>query len=104
MGPGGSSLAPATKKTLMEVTESGKKRGRPSKAEVAQREKERQEAIARGEPDPELKRKRRKPPKLADGASSEEETKEEKKKRKKEETEDSDEEKPKKKKGRQKKI
>ena len=33
--PGGSSsLAPATKKTLMEVTESGKKRGRPSKAEV----------------------------------------------------------------------
>merc|ERR1712210_189549 len=56
--PGSSSLAPATKKTLMEVTESGKKRGRPSKAEVAQREKERQEAIARGEPDPELKRKR----------------------------------------------
>merc|ERR1712037_73242 len=53
--PGGSSLPPATKKTLMEVTESGKKRGRPSKAEVAQREKERQEAIARGEPDPELK-------------------------------------------------
>merc|ERR1719460_1182388 len=117
--PGGSSLAPATKKTLMEVTESGKKRGRPSKAEVAQREKERQEAIARGEPDPELKRKRREPPKLADGASSEEETKDEKKKRKKEEreekkrlkkkaksedTEDSDEEKPKKKKGRQKKI
>ena len=32
--PGGSSLPPATKKTLMEVTESGKKRGRPSKAEV----------------------------------------------------------------------
>merc|ERR1712083_29037 len=118
--PGGTSLPPATKKSLMgEVTESGKKRGRPSKAEVAQREKERQEAIARGEPDPELKRKRRKPPKLADGASSEEETKEEKKKRKKEEreekkrlkkqaksedTEDTDEEKPKKKKGRQKKI
>merc|ERR1711874_284951 len=81
--PGGSSLPPATKKTLMEVTESGKKRGRPSKAEVAQREKERQEAIARGEPDPELKRKRRKPPKLADGASSEEDSKEEKKRRKK---------------------
>merc|ERR1712130_207413 len=87
--PGGSSLPPATKKTLMEATtESGKKRGRPSKAEVAQREKERQEAIARGEPDPELKRKRRKPPKLADGVSSEEETKEEKKKRKKEEREE----------------
>merc|ERR1719500_1392746 len=118
--PGGNSLPPATKKTLTDgLTESGKKRGRPSKAEVAQREKERQEAIARGEPDPELKRKRRKPPKLADGASSEEETKEEKKKRKKEEreekkrlkkqaksedTEDTDEEKPKKKKGRQKKI
>ena len=32
--PGGSSLGPATKKTLMEVAESGKKRGRPSKAEV----------------------------------------------------------------------
>ena len=33
--PGGSSLPPATKKSLMsEVTESGKKRGRPSKAEV----------------------------------------------------------------------
>ena len=33
--PGVSSLPPATKKTLMEVTtESGKKRGRPSKAEV----------------------------------------------------------------------
>merc|ERR1712032_600077 len=87
--PGGTSLSPATKKSLIgEVTESGKKRGRPSKAEVAQREKERQEAIARGEPDPELKRKRRKPPKLADGASSEEETKEEKKKRKKEEREE----------------
>merc|ERR1712032_1235375 len=58
--PGGTSLPPATKKSLIgEVTESGKKRGRPSKAEVAQREKERQEAIARGEPDPELKRKRR---------------------------------------------
>merc|ERR1712083_240180 len=91
--PGGNSLPPATKKTLTDgLTESGKKRGRPSKAEVAQREKERQEAIARGEPDPELKRKRRKPPKLADGASSEEETKEEKKKRKKEEREASEEE------------
>merc|ERR1712083_371963 len=47
--PGGNSLPPATKKTLTDgLTESGKKRGRPSKAEVAQREKERQEAIARG--------------------------------------------------------
>ena len=35
--PGVNSLPPATKKTVMEggsVTESGKKRGRPSKAEV----------------------------------------------------------------------
>merc|ERR1711953_1382054 len=120
--PGVNSLPPATKKTVMEgqgVTESGKKRGRPSKAELAQREIERQEAIARGEPDPELKRKRRKPPKLADGVSSEEDSKEEKKRRKKEEREEKkrlkkkaksddtgepDEEKPKKKKGRQKKI
>merc|ERR1712066_1169814 len=122
--PGVNSLPLATKKTVMEggqqsVTESGKKRGRPSKAELAQREIERQEAIARGEPDPELKRKRRKPPKLADGVSSEEDSKEEKKRRKKEEreekkrlkkkaksddTEETDEEKPKKKKGRQKKI
>merc|ERR1712158_306696 len=84
--PGVNSLPPATKKTVMEgggVTESGKKRGRPSKAELAQREIERQEAIARGEPDPELKRKRRKPPKLADGVSSEEDSKEEKGRRKK---------------------
>merc|ERR1712004_843341 len=89
--PGVNSLPPATKKTVMEggsVTESGKKRGRPSKAELAQREIERQEAIARGEPDPELKRKRRKTPKLADGVSSEEDSKEEKKRRKKEEREE----------------
>ena len=33
--PGGNSLPPATKKTLTDgLTESGKKRGRPSKAEV----------------------------------------------------------------------
>merc|ERR1711988_640871 len=38
-----------------------KKRGRPSRADLALREQERQEALARGEPDPELKRKRRKP-------------------------------------------
>merc|ERR1711994_108771 len=38
-----------------------KRRGRPTRAEMAEREKDRQEAIARGEPDPELKRKRRKP-------------------------------------------
>jgi len=110
--PGGSSSKQDT------VTSTVKKRGRPSKADILQREKEREEAMARGEPDPDLKRKRRKPNKLADGASSEEESKEEKKRRKREEkeekkrrrkaksedTEDSDEEKPKKKKGRQKKI
>merc|ERR1712060_449474 len=119
--PGVNSLPPPTKKTVMEgqgVTGSGKKRGRPSKAELVQREIERQEAIARGEPDPELKRKR-KPPKVADGVSSEEDSKEEKKRRKKEErvekkrlkkkaksddTEESEEEKPEKKKGRRKKI
>merc|ERR1719361_141624 len=33
-----------------------KKRGRPSRADLALREQERQEALARGEPDPELKR------------------------------------------------
>ena len=43
---------------------SSKKRGRPTRADMAEREKERRAAIARGEPDPELKRKRRKPAKL----------------------------------------
>merc|ERR1712025_928618 len=58
----------------------GKKRGRPSRADLAIREQERQEAMARGEPDPELKRKRRKPLKLND-ADFEEDSREEKKKR-----------------------
>merc|ERR1712079_419725 len=68
-------------------TASGKKRGRPSRADLAVREQERQDAISRGEPDPELKRKRRKPQKLND-AGSEEDTKEAKKRRKKEEREE----------------
>merc|ERR1712098_779135 len=62
----------------------GKKGGRPSRADLALREQERQEAIARGEPDPELKRKRRKPLKLND-AESEEDSKEVSKRRKREE-------------------
>jgi len=94
----------------------GKKRGRPSRADLALREQERQEAIARGEPDPELKRKRRKPLKLND-AESEEDSKEVRKRRKREEreerrkakaksedTEDTDVEEKPKKKGRKKKI
>merc|ERR1712181_56879 len=59
-----------------EPPSTGKKRGRPSRQDLALREQERQEAIARGEPDPELKRKRRKPMKLND-VDSEEESKEE---------------------------
>jgi len=103
-------------KASVEPPSTGKKRGRPSRADLMQREQERQEAIARGEPDPELKRKRRKPLKLNDG-DSEEESKEERKRRKREEkeekkrlkklasedTEDTEDEKPKKK-GRKKKI
>merc|ERR1719509_746294 len=54
------------------LSDSSKKRGRPTRAALEERERERQEAIARGEPDPELKRKRRKPNKLKDAASSEE--------------------------------
>jgi hypothetical protein len=46
-----------------------KRRGRPTRAEMQEREVQRQAAIARGEPDPELKRKRRKPNKLKDGVS-----------------------------------
>ena len=98
-------------------TASGKKRGRPSRADLAVREQERQDAISRGEPDPELKRKRRKPQKLND-AGSEEDTKEAKKRRKKEEreekkrakkaksedTEDTDGDEQPKKKGRRKKL
>jgi len=95
-----------------------KKRGRPSRADLALREQERQEALARGEPDPELKRKRRKPLKLND-ADSEEDSREERKRRKREEreerrhkkakpqseeTEDTDVEEKPKKKGRKKKI
>ena len=98
---------------------SGKKRGRPSRADLAQREEERQQALARGEPDPELKRKRRKPLKMLD-ADSGEDSKEERKRRKREEreerqrlkkaskgsesTEDTDDEPKPKKKGRRKKI
>jgi len=97
------------------VMSTGKKRGRPSRADLAIREKERQEAMARGEPDPDLKRKRRKPIKLND-ADSEEELKEERKRRKREEkeerkkarrnddTEDTDNDEKPKKKGRRKKI
>ena len=101
------------------VSSTVKKRGRPSRADLALREQERQEALARGEPDPELKRKRRKPLKLND-ADSEEDSREERKKRKREEreerrqskkvkprsedTEDTDVEEKPKKKGRKKKI
>jgi len=53
---------------------SSKKRGRPTRADMAEREKERRAAIARGEPDPELKRKRRKPAKLKDAASEQEDS------------------------------
>jgi len=88
-----------------------KKRGRPSRAEMAEREKERQAAIARGEPDPELKRKRRKPNKLIEGGEQaqapaqekpQEKKSHKKKKPKDEDTEDSDGEK--KKKGRKKLV
>jgi len=88
-----------------DVTASSKKRGRPSKADMAEREEERQAAIARGEPDPELKRKRRKPNKLMEAASEEEEEKKPKGKRKKKQEESEEEEEPvKKKKGRAKKV
>ena len=50
-----------------------KKRGRPSRADLKEREDARQAALARGEPDPELKRKRRKPNKLIEAASEGEE-------------------------------
>jgi len=101
----------------IEPPSTGKKRGRPSRQDLLMREQERQEAIARGEPDPELKRKKRKPLKLND-VDSEEEAKEERKRRKREEkeekkrlrkleksedTEDTEDEKPKKK-GRKKKV
>lgn len=69
------------------LTDSSKKRGRPSRAALEERERERQEAIARGEPDPELKRKRRKPNKLIDAASSEEDPDSNRKLTKKEEKE-----------------
>jgi len=100
----------------IEPPSTGKKRGRPSRQDLALREQERQEAIGRGEPDPELKRKKRKPMKLND-VDSEEESKEERKRRKREEkeekkrmrkaksedTEDTEDEKPRKK-GRKKKV
>ena len=97
------------------VMSTGKKRGRPSRADLVIREQERQEALARGEPDPDLKRKRRKPLKLND-ADSEEELKVERKRKKREEkeerkrakrnedTEDTDNDEKPKKKGRRKKI
>jgi len=119
---GGSGLKSTPKKgafakvEAIEPPSTGKKRGRPSRQDLMLREQERQEAIARGEPDPELKRKRRKPMKLND-VDSEEESKEERKRRKREEkeekkrmkkaksedTEDTEDEKPRKK-GRKKKV
>jgi len=102
----------------IETPSSGKKRGRPSRQDLMLREQERQDAIARGEPDPELKRKRRKPMKLND-VDSEEESREERKRRKREEkeerkrlikaamsegSEESDEDKPRKKGGRKKRV
>merc|ERR1712096_591480 len=122
--PGGGSGLKSTQKKgalarveAIEPPSTGKKRGRPSRQDLLMREQERQEAIARGEPDPELKRKKRKPLKLND-VDSEEEAKEERKRRKREEkeekkrlrkleksedTEDTEDEKPKKK-GRKKKV
>jgi len=108
---------PVARAQEIEPPSTGKKRGRPSRQDLLMREQERQEAIARGEPDPELKRKKRKPLKLND-VDSEEEAKEERKRRKREEkeekkrlrkleksedTEDTEDEKPKKK-GRKKKV
>ena len=70
----GKDVTPLKHKKVEElVTASAKKRGRPTREALQVREKERQEAIARGEPDPELKRRRRKPNKLKDGASEESE-------------------------------
>ena len=65
-----------------------KKRGRPSQATLASREHKRQEALARGEQDPELKRKRNKPKKISDKTSSGEDTSEKKKRKKKTLTEE----------------
>ena len=100
------------------LTPGGKKRGRPSRSDLAVRERERQEALARGEPDPEARRKKRRPQKLND-ADSEEDQREERRRRKREEreerkkvkkmlrnedTEDTDEDSKPKKKGRKKMI
>merc|ERR1711874_12059 len=82
----------AKHRKVEELTASAKKRGRPTREALQVREKERQDAIARGDPDPELRR-RRKPNKLKDGVSEESEEvdsgKEEKKRKmtKKEEKE-----------------
>merc|ERR1712105_504135 len=46
---------PVARVQEIEPPSTGKKRGRPSRQDLLMREQERQEAIARGEPDPELK-------------------------------------------------
>ena len=60
-----------------------KKRGGPSQATLALREHKRQETLARGEQDPELKRKRNKPKKISNKTSSGEDKSEKKKRKKK---------------------
>ena len=100
------------------MTPGGKKRGRPSRIDLAVRERERKEALARGEPDPVMWRKKRRPQKLNE-ADSEEEQRQERKRKKREErkdriklkkmlrnedTEDTDEDNKPKKKGRKKMI
>merc|ERR1712079_123705 len=60
-----------------------KKRGRPSQATLALREKKRQEALARGEQEPELKRKRNKPKKISENTTSGEDKSKKKKRKKK---------------------
>ena len=64
-----------------------KKRGRPSQATLALREKKRQEALARGEQEPELKRKRNKPKKISENTTSGEDKSKKKKRKKKSLTE-----------------
>ena len=69
------------------LTSGQKKRGRPSRSDLAVRERERHEALARGEPDPEMRRKKRRPQKLND-VDSEEERRQERKRKKREQLKD----------------
>merc|ERR1719481_973760 len=70
--PGGGPRV-SRKEAVTEIdVKSGKRRGRPTKADMVMRERDREEANSKGDPDIELKRTRRKPNKLADGVSSDE--------------------------------